>query len=519
MGCCSTIPESVRDTVSSKTESGGYSKPDLFDYVSCNELEDNIKKGNIDYVKDLCQQRIKGFAAGDVDLYSAMKMAVKYNQLDLAVYILRTFNWHAEIDLISLVVAKCRENCSCYDGDSKVSEKEVKPVLASCKHYESAKIFFKHMRNEKRPMRFLTEPWAQFQAGEPFKAPASKMFVSDHWKIKIHSGKIKSKGKRSSLKGSEPVRRINVQSNRHLSSQEMELREKDDTWHDISDVILGLPSSVEEEAARPFMSRVGGRQLLGSQKETSSTSFVTNVSELLLQPNVSNIDTNTSFTFNTRSWPRIGPEFSISKKRGRGALMDTSSRLSFAGKIAGSRTENKDSPEEDANRSPKISGLADGKRTGRSNINSSPTTSVISSSTFSATTPTVPKMTDEFAVSDTPISGLQEKLFTAAFSGNLELLCGLCNRGATVEEIAVAFTIAKSVGFNEIADELMFGFGRLKRLTQSFLNISHDIGPPVSKICYGSWRIIAEMCINIAPPPPLSTRKAKVFFTATPRLA
>jgi len=207
--------------------------------------------------------------------------------------------------------------------------------------------------------------------------------------------------------------------------------------------------------------------------------------------------------------------------------MDTTSRRSFQEKVAGSSTENEDSPEEDANRSSWINSLAERKPTGPCNITTPPTTSLLSSSEYSLTTPTfsgcnvrrerlaAPKMSDESPMSDEPVPGLLEKLVTATFNRNLELVCGLCNQGATDEEIAVAFTIAKSEGFNEIADELMFGSVRLKSLTQRFRKISLEIGPPVSNICYSNWRIIAEMCIIIAPPPPLSTRKAKVFFPST----
>jgi len=579
MGCCYGTRKIV------------YSNADVFDFDPFNCLEDNIKEGNVDYVKDLCQEKIKGIGAADLDIYSAMKIAIKYNQLGLAEYILQTFNCQVDIDLISLVVAKCKENCICSHGKSEDSEEEVKPVLASCKHYESAQVFFKHLRSERRPMRFLTEPWAQFQAGDPFTLTSlrqisqcsrlsgrvteesfatsscslrgegrlelknlgsrGKTFANDIRKGKLNSESTKSK--RTSLQswsrrpnmmraktGSELMKGIHVRSRAPFSVREMELKETDDTYYDFSDAV-GQRSSLHEELAC-YSSRVGGRQQYGTQKETS-TSFATNVSELLLHPNVSNIDTNLSFTLDTRrasktpdigreSWSGVGYELPKVNKTSRIALTNNSSWLSVPEKVAGSSSENEDSLEEDAARSSFIATPLEEKLTSASNITfTNPSSKLIMSSCECSLDPTIvssryrlcqrlvsPMISEVSAMSDEPVSGLQDKLFAAVFHGNLELVCCLCNEGATDKEIAFAFTIAKYKGYNEIADELMFGSVRLVRLTQSFMDISLDIGPPVSNICDDNWRLIAEMCINIAPPPPLSTRKAKVFFPSTPML-
>jgi len=562
-----------------KIGNGVYSNSGMFDCDPSNYLEDNIKDGNVDYVKDLCQQQIKGIGAADLDIYSAIKMAIKYNQLGLAEYILLTFNCQVDIDLVSLVVAKCKENCICSDGKSEESEEEVKPALASCKHYESAQVFFNHLRSEKRPMRFLTEPWAQFQAGDPFTLTSLRQtsqcgrlsgrvteeslarsscsfrgawtktgegsmefnricskgnnFACDNMMRKLDSERTKSK--RTILQSlsrrpimaraktrSEVIKRIYGQSRTPFSFQEMELKEKDNTYFDISDAI-GLKASLHEELGS-YMSRVGVRQLYGTRKETSTTSFATNISELLLHPNVSNFDTNLSFTLDTlrtsktpciatESWTVIGHELPKSTKPSRIALTNNnSSHLSIPEKVAGSSSESESN----------ISSQIEVKVTSTSNI-INPSPSLLTSNFECAVDPPifssryrrcqrlVSPMISEVSA-DEQVSGLQEKLFTAVFRGNLDLVCSLCNQGATDEEIADAFTIAKYKGFHEIADELMFGSVRFKRLTQHFKNISLEIGPPVSKICYDNWRIIAEMCISIAPPPPLSTRKAKVFF-------
>jgi len=559
-----------------KIGNGVYSNSGMFDCDPSNYLEDNIKDGNVDYVKDLCQQQIKGIGAADLDIYSAIKMAIKYNQLGLAEYILLTFNCQVDIDLVSLVVAKCKENCICSDGKSEESEEEVKPALASCKHYESAQVFFNHLRSEKRPMRFLTEPWAQFQAGDPFtltslrqtsqcarlsgrvteeSVPRSscsyrgawaktgegslelnrlgskgKNIACDNIMRKVDSERTKSKrtilqslSRRPNMAraktGSEVMKRIYAQSRTPFSFQEMELKEKDNTYFDISDAI-GSKASLHEEL-ESYMSRVGGRQLFATRNETSTTSYATITSDLLLHPNVST--TNVSPTLDTRRTsktpdiPResltvIGHELPKSAQRSRIALTNNSSHLSIPEKVAGSSSESESN----------ISTQIEGKVTSTSNL-INPTPSLLMSSFECSVDPPivssryrrcqrlVSPMISEVSA-DEQVSGLQEKLFTAVFRGNLDLVCSLCNQGATDEEIADAFTIAKYKGFHEIADELMFGSVRFKRLTQHFKNISLEIGPPVSKICYDNWRIIAEMCISIAPPPPLSTRKAKVFF-------
>jgi len=375
---------------------------------------------------------------------------------------------------------------------------------------------------------------------------------------------LKSKSKRSLQNWSRRPKMIRAKTGLELkkkqipgpfSVQEMELdkfselKEVEDAVYDIL-YSQGLPSSHTEGSFGPRMFRAGGRVLTGMQKATSTTSYHTNISELVLQPNISsNLDTNVSFTWmDTRrtskcldnernSWPSGGPEFPMSvmsKKTGRSDPANTLLHLCLPEKTIGSASENEDSQsisegaagagsevevgaQEDANQSSNISSLR---------ITSPSTMPFVSSSEFSSAPRFFsaqarfqrlisPKISEVSTVYDEPVPGLQEKLIAAALVGNLEMVCGLCNQGATDYEIAVAFTVAKAKGFNEIADELMFGYVRLEWLTQRFTKISLAIGPPVSKICYDNWRIIAEMCTTIAPPPPLSTRKGQVFFPAS----
>jgi len=105
---------------------------------------------------------------------------------------------------------------------------------------------------------------------------------------------------------------------------------------------------------------------------------------------------------------------------------------------------------------------------------------------------------------------LKEWLISAAEAGNLSMVCVLSLLGATGLELALAHAMGN--GFYQMADELISGLKRREMLVSQCLAISRTLKPPISRLCPDEWRVIAEMCVDVGKPPPLSTRKKAFFF-------
>jgi len=108
---------------------------------------------------------------------------------------------------------------------------------------------------------------------------------------------------------------------------------------------------------------------------------------------------------------------------------------------------------------------------------------------------------------------LKEWLISAAEAGNLSMVCVLSLLGATGLELALAHAMGN--GFYQMADELISGVKRRDLLVGQCMAISRTLRPPISRLCTDEWRVIAEMCVDVGKPPPLSTRKKAFFFRSS----
>lgn len=105
---------------------------------------------------------------------------------------------------------------------------------------------------------------------------------------------------------------------------------------------------------------------------------------------------------------------------------------------------------------------------------------------------------------------LKEWLISAAEAGNMSMVCVLSLLGATGLELALAHAMGN--GFFQMADELITGYQRREMLVKQCMSISRTLTPPVSRLCTDEWSVIAEMCVDVGKPPPLSTKKKAFFF-------
>jgi len=495
----------------------------------CSILEEEIQKGNFALVKNLCQEHIKGASEEDLDWFSAMKKAIEYNHLALAEYILKTFNYKVDSDIIAMVVAKCVENCSCKDQNLDHLEVEdmcflkEKPAPVSCKHYEPSTVFFKHLYSEQRPMRFLTEKYALFHAGTPFKFTTLRQTSMNNNRLSNtdDSSNFSFVDGRQDLGKSGTVL---IRSKSSKRSQQIKVR---------------IPAMLRAKTGSELVKPSIHARKISKWKSDPTVQDLENINfhELSMSLTAGDAyapkpcmyragDMNTSF-----AW--MGTRFtSKGNDNGRDSsnwsqVVDLWAKKTHMHlsppetKNLGSGSENEDSL---SNSEEEIICL------NMTTITTPSALPVISSSECSVAFPwtfaspnfrqrhlIAPRISEMSTMSEEPVLGLQEKLIHAVENQKLEMVCGLCNQGATGMEIAVAFAIAKAKGFNEIADELMLGKLRPKKLVKQLRDISVSLGPPASKICDDSWKIIAVMCTLNAPDPPLSTRRKKgqVFFSSS----